>query len=98
MQRVFDTRKRDPRQKVNLVAVIRHPGSEPFRALVTELSYEGCQAIPEQSLCVGETVAIVVPRMGEIKAQVRWTAGDKVGFYFLKDEMVLDQRRARIGV
>lgn len=49
-------------------------------------------------MCIGEIIALVVPGMGEIKSQVRWVADDKVGFYFIKEDTSIDQRRARIRV
>jgi hypothetical protein len=67
------------------------------RALVTNLSYEGCQLLAEAELCVGETLVLTLADRGSVQAQVRWTAGDKAGIKFLSDDSS-ELRRARIGV
>ena len=82
---------REPRHKVNIVAVIRREHGKPFRSSITELSYQGCQAIDEELLAVGERVAIVLPGMGEVLAQVRWTADRTTGYRFLTQERVVDR-------
>ena len=68
------------------------------RALVTNLSYNGCQLVTEVELSVGETLVLILPGRGSIDAQVRWTADDRAGIRFLTGDSASEQRRARIGV
>ena len=67
-------------------------------ALITNISYSGCQLLAETSLVVGETVILTIPGRGSMEAQVRWTAGDSAGLEFLLGHSHAEQRRARIGV
>jgi len=69
-----------------------------FSALVTNLSYSGCQVLAEGSLTVGETVSLSLPGQGAQDAQVRWVAQDCAGLQFLLGQSAAEDRRARIGV
>ena len=67
-------------------------------ALITNISYSGCQLLAETRLVVGETIQLSVPGRGSMEAQVRWTAGDSAGLQFLLGTSQAEGRRARIGV
>ena len=67
------------------------------RAIVTNLSNNGCQLVAEVELSVGETLALILPGRGPIDAQVRWTADDRAGVRFLTGDSPSEQRGARIG-
>jgi hypothetical protein len=93
----MDWSARSPRRPTAHSATITLNDGREVRALVTNLSYEGCQLFAEAELCVGDTLGLTLPDRGSIQAQVRWTAGDKAGIKFLSDDSS-EQRRARIGV
>ena len=87
-----------PRRGVSHTATLQIADGRRFRALVTNLSYTGCQLLSEHSLVVGETVSLMLPGRGSMDAQVRWTAGDCSGLQFLLGQSTAEDRRARIGV
>ena len=93
----IDWQNRSPRRGVSLVGTARLATGIRFRLLITNLSYEGCTAIPEQPLEVGETLSLLIPDRGTIEAQVRWAADDKVGLRFLLGGSAVEERRARLG-
>jgi hypothetical protein len=92
-----DWSARSPRRATAHSASVTLGDGREVRALVTNLSYDGCQILAEAELCVGETFVLTLADRGSIEAQVRWTAGDKAGIKFLSEDSA-EQRRARIGV
>jgi hypothetical protein len=62
-------------------------------ALVTNVSSEGCQLLADVQFSVGETVTLNLPGRGSVRAQVRWTAGERAGVRFLTEDLP-EQRRA----
>lgn len=94
----IDWSMRSPRRGVSFLATVRLSEGGEIRALVTNLSYQGCQLEAEGELLVGDTLVLVLPDRGSIEGQVRWTVGDRAGIRFLSGESVGEQRRARIGV
>ena len=92
-----DWNVRSPRRPTAHTATVILRDGREVRALVTNLSYEGCQLLAEAELCVGETLVLSLADRGSVQSQVRWTAGDKAGIKFLTENFS-EQRRARIGV
>lgn len=86
------------RRRASLVGMARRVDGPPFRILVTNLSYEGCEVVAEDSLIVGETLTLQIPGQGNIEAQVRWADYGKGGIRFLLGGSAAEDRRARIGV
>ena len=86
------------RRGVSHRATIQLPDGQLLSALVTNLSYSGCQLLAEGALVVGETISLTLPGRGTQDAQVRWTAGDCAGLQFLLGQSFAEGRRARIGV
>lgn len=62
-------------------------------ALATNVSPEGCQLLADAHWSVGETLVLTLADRGSIRAQVRWTAGDRAGIKFLSEGSA-EQRRA----
>jgi hypothetical protein len=93
----IDWSARSPRRPTAHSATVVLGDGREVRALVTNLSYDGCQLLAEAELCVGETLVLTLPERGSTEAQVRWTAGDKAGIKFLTEDSA-EKRRARIGV
>lgn len=89
--------KRNERREVNVAAVAYLSGGTAIDVRVTNISYEGCQLEAEQGLPIGEKLKLALPRLGEVPAKVRWSIGSKTGLYFLLEESVAEERRARIG-
>lgn len=93
-----DWSSRSPRRPTAHQATICLDNGRQVRALVTNLSYDGCQVLAEAELTVGETLILILSDRGSIEAQVRWTADDRAGIKFLTGNSPSEQRRARIGV
>lgn len=94
----IDWKKRGWRRRTSAIAMVRRNGGSSYRALVGNLSYDGCQILSEQALTPGETLVLSIPGKGTVSAQVRWVDGDRAGLRFLAENSVVDQRRARLGV
>jgi hypothetical protein len=86
------------RSGVSLKGSVKVPDGREVAALITNLSYAGCQLLAEAELVVGETILLTIPGRGSMEAQVRWTAGDSAGLQFLLRQSQVEERRARIGV
>jgi PilZ domain len=88
---------RGARRKTNLVCVLRQNDGRTCRALVTNLSYEGCTLIPGQELATGETWSLELPNQGAVNVQVRWVKDQECGIRFLLGGSPAEERRARLG-
>ena len=85
------------RRRTNLVGNMSWPDGTTARALVSNISYEGCQVWSDHELYQGETFSLALPGYGNIEAQIRWAAEGTAGVRFLLGAAA-DERRARIGV
>ena len=90
--------RQSSRQRGSHRGSVTVPDGQTFAALITNLSYSGCQLLAETRLVVGEKVSLALPGRGSLEAQVRWTAGDCAGLQFLLGQSHVEERRARIGV
>ena len=81
-QRVKPRKERHP---VEIDAmVVRGDGSKsPVK--LTNFSDQGCRIECGDSFRVGERFQIAIPRMGQVKAQVRWTGAGSTGARFLAE-------------
>lgn len=95
---VVDWNLRTGRRTVSHMATVRTGDRRTVRALVTNLSFEGCQLFVAGALYVGEKVTVEIPGRGAIDGQVRWYADDRAGVRFLLGDSVGEARRLRIGV
>ena len=86
------------RNGVSFRGSVKAPAGHEAAALITNISYCGCQVLAETRLVVGETILLSIPGRGSMEAQVRWTAGDSAGLQFLLGKSPAEERRARIGV
>ena len=71
--------KRRPRYAVRLTATIRVSGARLF-ASVSDLSIDGCCLGTE--LPIGKWVTVELQRLGELRAQVRWSVNGRSGVRF----------------
>ena len=90
--------RRGARRRVSLLAELAGETGQPFRVLVRNISYEGCELLSERRLDLGQALELEMPGAGKIKAQVRWVSGDRAGLCFLLGNSVIEERRSRIGV
>lgn len=62
--------------------VFAYLNDDRLPALMTDLSYEGCQLLVRASFAHGDPLTIVHAHIGEIKGHVRWTQEDRIGVRF----------------
>ena len=77
--------QRKNRYPVKVDATVFREDGMKSPARLTNLSNQGCAIEAGCPLDVQERVQIAIPRMGMIKAQIQWTAGDKAGAKFIID-------------
>ena len=85
------------RKATSLTGVAYRGDGSWVRIHMTNLSYEGAHLITEEEFDIGEPLTLVMPRMQQLKVQVRWVKDGQCGVRFLGGSAV-DGRRARIGV
>ena len=85
MQRMHAWAARKDRHPVEIDAtVMRTDGSkEPVK--LSNFSDEGCRIEANGDFHIGERLQIAIPRMGHIKAQVRWTMPGSAGARFVAE-------------
>ncbi len=74
---------RKDRHPVVVNAVVHRMDGSTASVTLTDLSLEGCRIDTPNDLRIGERLQIAIPRMGSIKAQVRWALPDSAGARFL---------------
>jgi len=52
---------------------------------LSNLSDQGCRIEGHNDLRIGERLSIAIPRMGQMKAQVRWALSDSAGAKFIAE-------------
>ena len=81
--------ERGQRRGVDLAAMAYRSDGSGLPVKLRNISYEGCLLESEAAMAVGERITLALPRMGEIKAQVRWIAeAGKAGAKFVVDEVI----------
>jgi hypothetical protein len=86
------------RKPMSLTGVAYRADGSWMRVHMTDLSYDGCKLLTDDTLDIGETLTLVMPRMQHTKAQVRWIKNQQAGIRFLTNASAVDDRRARIGI
>lgn len=75
---------RNPRRAVEFGAfAMRVDGSETL-ITVSNLSYDGCQLRCPAGFEAGEKLKLILPRLGEICAEIRWSAEGSAGARFIE--------------
>lgn len=64
--------------------VMRHDGAR-VKVRLTNVSDEGCRIESDETFRIGEHVSIGLPRMGNVRAQVRWALPGSAGTQFLDE-------------
>ncbi len=91
--------KREDRRDVDVVAVAVRSDGTSQSVRLHNMSYEGCLMEAETGFAIGEKITLALPRMGEIRTQVRWTTADgRAGVRFLAEGIFADGMHARIGL
>ena len=85
MQRTKASAGRRERHPVEIDAVLHRTDGSKASAKLTNFSDQGCRIESDEQLRIGERLAIAIPRMGQVKAQVRWAATGSAGARFVAE-------------
>ena len=85
MERVQEWTGRKDRHTTVVDAVIHRSDGTKLPARLTNFSDQGCRIEADMEFRVGERLAIAIPRMGQVKAQIRWALHDSAGVKFLAE-------------
>lgn len=83
MERMHEWAGRKNRHPVKIDAVIHRLDGTKTPVKLSDFSEQGCRIDAEQDFHIGERLAIAIPRMGQVKAQVRWALPGSAGAKFL---------------
>lgn len=83
MQRMHGWIGRKDRHPVAIDAVVHRTDGSKSPVRLTNLSDDGCRIEADGLFAIGERVDIAIPRMGQVKAQVRWALEGSAGARFL---------------
>jgi len=76
---------RKVRHPVEIEAVLHRTDGSKAPVKLTNFSDLGCRIETADQLRVGERLAIAIPRMGQVKAQVRWAGAGSAGARFVAE-------------
>jgi len=85
MQRMHGWVGRKDRQQVEIDAVVHRTDGSKSPVKLSDFSNEGCRIASERDFRIGEQVEIAIPRMGQVKSQVRWALHGSAGVKFLAE-------------
>jgi hypothetical protein len=74
---------RKERHPVEIEAVAYRVDGTKIPVTLTNFSEHGCRIDGGEAFQIGERLSIAVPRMGQLKAQVRWALPDGAGVRFI---------------
>lgn len=78
--------KRGQRRDVELPAILCREDDSKMAVVVSNISYDGCRIRSAQILQPGDCFTLVLPKLGEIKAQIQWSSPRDAGARFIYDE------------
>ena len=70
---------------MEIEAVIHRLDGTRAQVKLTDFSDEGCRIESGAAFRIGERLQIAIPRMGQIKAQVRWIGSGTTGARFVTE-------------
>ncbi|HEY8592907.1 MAG TPA: PilZ domain-containing protein [Sphingomicrobium sp.] len=76
---------RRDRQDVEIEAVVHRVDGSKSPVKLSNFSDEGCRLESDRDFRIGERLEIAIPRMGQVKAQVRWALPGSAGAQFLAE-------------
>jgi hypothetical protein len=82
--RVQPDRRQSERDEVFYRTRASASGLGSFPAQVVNISANGFMARTETELAVGQSLTIRLPVVGEMKAEVRWSLGGRIGCQFAR--------------
>ena len=85
MQRMHGWVGRKDRESVAIDAVVHWSDGSTAPVKLTDFSDEGCRIEADHDFRIGERLQIASPRMGQVKAQVRWALPGSAGAKFLAE-------------
>jgi hypothetical protein len=85
MERVHGSVGRKDRHPVVVDAVVHRTDGSKSPVRLTNFSDDGCRIEAELAFRIGERLQIAIPRMGQVKAQVRWALVGSAGAKFLAE-------------
>jgi hypothetical protein len=85
MQRLQGWVGRKDRHPVEIEAVVHRDDGSRESVRLSNFSEEGCRIDSDRDLRIGERLQIAIPRMGRVKAQVRWALPGSAGAKFLAE-------------
>jgi len=81
-QHGWQEERREPRDEVLHRTRATGPGGVPLVLLVVNLSPGGLMARVDHPLAIGDRVRILLPELGMMGAEVRWSLGGRIGCRF----------------
>jgi hypothetical protein len=78
---------RKDRQRVQIDAVVQRGDGREQPVRLTNVSDEGCRIETESDFRIGERLEIAIPKMGQLKAQVRWALPGIAGAMFVENDV-----------
>jgi hypothetical protein len=85
MQRVQGWTGRRDRHSIEVEAVVHRADGSKEPVKLKDFSDQGCRIDAEGEFRIGERLQIAIPRMGHIKAQIRWALPGSAGAQFLAE-------------
>jgi hypothetical protein len=85
MQRLHGFASRRNRFPVEIEGVVHRTDGSKMSVRVSNFSDQGCRIETDRDFHVGERLQIAIPRMGHVKAQVRWALPGAAGTRFLTE-------------
>ena len=85
MQRVSERDDRKERYPVAVDATLHDGDGRKTPVRLTDFSNEGCRVEGCDGVHIGERLQIAIPRMGHVKAQVRWIGSGSAGVRFVAE-------------
>ena len=82
--RVQPERRQSERDEVFYRTRASAAGLGSFSAQVVNISANGFMARTETEVAIGQTLSIRLPVIGEVKAEVRWSLGGRIGCQFVR--------------
>jgi hypothetical protein len=76
---------RKDRHPVEIDAVVCRTDGSKAPVKLTNFSDEGCRIKCEDEFRIGERLQIAIPRMGQVKAQIRWALPGQAGARFVAE-------------
>jgi hypothetical protein len=85
MQRLHGWVGRKDRLPVEIDATVVHADGGKVPVKLTNLTDQGCRIDADHQFQIGERLILALPRMGQIKAQVRWALPGSAGARFIAE-------------